>query len=257
MSNCPQCNSQNPPGAAFCDNCGASLAGVAPPQPAAPVAPAMSPAPAAGTACPSCGTPAIPGEAFCGNCGAALSAVQPAAAPPAAPFQPVAPAPAPAAPVGATVRCPACGTDNMPGQAFCDNCGASLTAAPAPVVQPPVIPVAPPVAPPVWGRPRLVVVGTGAEFDLSGKAEIIIGREDPVSGVFPEVDLTPHGGEEGGVSRRHAKLTARGNQWLIEDLNSVNFTFVNNQKLNPGVPQPLNNGDQVRLGRVLMTFHTA
>ena len=256
MSICPQCGNQNPDGAAFCDNCGASLVGVAPAQPVAPVAPAAPAAPAAGTVCPACGTPAIPGEAFCGNCGAALAAVQPAA-PAAAPFQPVAPLPTPAAPVGATVKCPACGTDNMPGQAFCDNCGASLAApAPPPVTPVPPPPVAPP--PPVVGiRPRLVVAGTGAEFDLSGKAEIIIGREDPVSGVFPEVDLTPHGGEEGGVSRRHAKLTVRGNQWLIEDLNSVNFTFVNNQKLNPGVPQPLNNGDQIRLGRVLMTFHTA
>lgn len=210
MSICPQCNNQNPDGAAFCDNCGASLVGVAPPQPVAPVAPATPAAPvapAAGMVCPSCGTPAIPGEAFC------------------------------------------------------DNCGASLAAAPPPVVQPPVTPVPPPpVTPPppvVAIRPRLVVAGTGAEFDLSGKAEIVIGREDPVSGVFPEVDLTPHGGEEGGVSRRHAKLTVRGNQWLIEDLKTTNFTFVNNQKLNPGVPQPLNNGDQIRLGRVLMTFHTA
>jgi len=101
-----------------------------------------------------------------------------------------------------------------------------------------------------------VATGTGAEFDLTGKAEILVGREDPVSGVFPDVDLTPHGGEEGGVSRRHAKLTARGNQWLIEDLNSVNFTFVNKQKLKPGVPQPLNDGDQIRAGRVLLTFHT-
>ncbi len=157
------------------------------------------------------------------------------------------------------VKCPVCGADQPSGQSFCDNCGASLAAAPPPVAQPPVTPAAPPVAPPppvVGMRPRLVVAGTGVEFDLSGKAEILMGREDPVSGVFPEVDLTPHGGEEGGVSRRHAKLTVRGNQWLVEDLNSTNFTFVNNQKLNPGVPQPLNNGDQVRLGRVVLTFQT-
>jgi predicted nucleic acid-binding Zn ribbon protein len=254
MSICPQCGNQNPPGAAFCDNCGASLAGVAPPAPAAPVAPA---APAGGVTCPACGTPVIPGEAFCGNCGAALPAAAPAA-PMAPPVQPVTPAPAPAAPVGAMLKCPVCGADQPAGQSFCDNCGASLAAPPQPV-QPPMPPVAPPVAPvvpPVWGRPRLVVAGTGAEFDLSGKAEILVGREDPVSGVFPEVDLTPHGGEEGGVSRRHAKLTVRGNQWLVEDLNSTNFTFVNNQKLNPGVPQPLNSGDQVRLGRVVLTFQT-
>jgi pSer/pThr/pTyr-binding forkhead associated (FHA) protein len=84
-----------------------------------------------------------------------------------------------------------------------------------------------------------------------------MGREDPVSGVFPEVDLTSHGAEEGGVSRRHAKLIIQGNQCLIEDLNSTNFTFVNNQKLNPGVGRPLNDGDQVRLGKVMLTFHTS
>lgn len=147
------------------------------------------------------------------------------------------------------VKCPACGADNVPGQAFCDGCGASLAAPPVP---PPV-----PPPPPALGRPRLVVAGTGVQFDFSGKAEILLGREDPVSGVFPDVDLTPHGGEEGGVSRRHAKVSVRGNQWLIEDLNSTNFTFVNNQKVNPGVPQPLNDGDQVRLGRVVLTFQTS
>jgi len=244
MITCPQCNNQNPDGAAFCDNCGASLTGVAPARPAAPVAPAAPAAPAAGVTCPSCGALAIPGEAFCGDCGAALPAVQPAA-PAAPPVQPVAPPPTPAAPVGAAVKCPACGADQPLGQTFCDNCGASLAAAPPP-----------PPPPPPMARPRLVAAGTGAEFDLSGKAEILLGREDPVSGVFPEVDLTPHGGEEGGVSRRHAKLTVRGNQWLVEDLNSTNFTFVNNQKLNPGVPQPLNSGDQIRLGRVVLTFQT-
>ncbi|HID65246.1 MAG TPA: FHA domain-containing protein, partial [Anaerolineae bacterium] len=202
---------------------------------------------------------------FCDNCGAQLPAVQPAApaAPPVQPVtpppvQPAAPPPAPAAPVGAMVKCPVCGADQPAGQAFCDACGASLAAA-QPAVAPPVTPAAPPVAPPpiVGVRPRLVVAGTGAEFDLSGKAEVLVGREDPVSGVFPDVDLTPHGGEEGGVSRRHAKITMSGNQWLIEDLNSTNFTFVNNQKLNPGMPQPLNDGDQIRLGRVVLTFQTS
>ena len=161
----------------------------------------------------------------------------------------------------------------MAGEAYCDNCGAALTglapAPPAPTYQPPPVqPVAPPVAPPPVVQPpvapppvamagRLVLTSTGAQVPLPQKPEIIVGREDPVSSVFPDIDLTPHGGEDAGVSRRHAKLTVRANQWLVEDLKSVNFTFVNNQKLNPGVPQPLNNGDQIRLGRVLMTFHTA
>ncbi|MFN3763736.1 MAG: zinc-ribbon domain-containing protein, partial [Anaerolineae bacterium] len=67
---CPQCGSQQPDGAAFCDQCGAALGGIAPTPPVA----APFPAPAAGpTVCPSCGAPVIPGEAFCTNCGAPLN----------------------------------------------------------------------------------------------------------------------------------------------------------------------------------------
>jgi hypothetical protein len=153
------------------------------------------------------------------------------------------------------VKCATCGQLSPAGQAFCDNCGASLAGQPIPPAVTPPPPIAPPVMPAM--RPRLVVTASGAQFDLTGKAQAIIGREDPVSGIFPDVDLTPHGGDAGGVSRRHAKLSFNGYQWTVEDLNSTNFTFVNNQKLNPGVPQPLNNGDQVRLGRVVLTFQTA
>ena len=88
-----------------------------------------------------------------------------------------------------------------------------------------------------------------------GKTEIIVGREDPVSGVFPDIDLTDHGGDEGGVSRRHARIFVQGDQVFIEDLNSTNYTYVNQQRLTPGQPQPLNDGDEVRLGRVKLNFY--
>lgn len=250
MATCPQCNSQIVSGAAFCDNCGAAV--TAGPAPAAPVPMA------GGTACTQCGKPIIPGEAFCDNCGAAVTAGPVPVAPvpqSIAPMpQPMAPAPVAAPAAGGMIHCNACGASVPVGQAFCDNCGASLSAQPPVVQQPPsYAPVAPQQAPGM--RPRLVAAN-GATFDLAGKAQAIIGREDPVSGIFPDVDLTPHGGDAGGVSRRHAKLAFNGYQWTIEDLNSTNFTFVNNQKVNPGVPQLLNNGDQVRLGKVVLTFQT-
>lgn len=261
MITCPQCGTQNQPGAAFCDNCGASLTGIRPAGTAAgaPVAaPAVAPA-AGGLSCPACGSPVVAGQAFCDNCGAAITAAPPVA-PVAGPAVPAAPPVAPAAAPAGMVKCPSCGQLNPAGQAFCDNCGTQLAGQPAVVgsgVGPaPAVPP-PPVAPPLAMRPRLVVTATGAQFDLTGKSQVLIGREDPVSGIFPEVDLTPHGGDAAGVSRRHAKLTFNGFQWTIEDLNSTNFTWVNNQKLTPGVPQPLNNGDQVRLGKLVLTFQTA
>jgi pSer/pThr/pTyr-binding forkhead associated (FHA) protein len=86
--------------------------------------------------------------------------------------------------------------------------------------------------------------------------ELLIGREDPVSGIFPDVDLTPHGGDEGGVSRQHARLFVQGSDYSIEDLDSTNFTFVNKQKLAPKTRQPVSDGDEIRLGRVTLILRT-
>src|SRR5262244_1756491 len=125
-----------------------------------------------------------------------------------------------------TVRCSQ-GHENPDGSAFCDECGERLDAATAQAA--PV--AAPPLAPDVTSAPatpaaaaKLVVESDNATFDLAGKTEVLIGREDPVSNIFPDVDLTPHGGEEGGVSRLHAKIFLQGSQYMIEDQNSTNFT---------------------------------
>jgi len=88
-----------------------------------------------------------------------------------------------------------------------------------------------------------------------GRTEIVIGRDDPVSNVFSDIDLTDHGGDEGGVSRRHARLLVQGSQVYVEDLNSTNYTYVNQQRLAPGQPHPLNSGDEVRLGGVKLYFY--
>jgi pSer/pThr/pTyr-binding forkhead associated (FHA) protein len=116
---------------------------------------------------------------------------------------------------------------------------------------------APPLAPPIAAVPgKLVVQGTNVTLPFPpGKTEIFIGREDPVSGVFPEIDLTDHGGDEGGVSRKHARIFVQGDQVYIEDLNSTNYTYVNQQKVTPGQSHPLKDGDEVRFGRVKVNYY--
>jgi pSer/pThr/pTyr-binding forkhead associated (FHA) protein len=103
---------------------------------------------------------------------------------------------------------------------------------------------------------KLVVQGTNATLPFpAGKTEIFVGREDPVSGVFPDIDLTDHGGDEGGVSRKHARVFVQGDQVYIEDLNSTNYTYVNQQKITPGQPHPLSDGDELRFGRVKVNYY--
>jgi hypothetical protein len=206
------------------------------------------------------------GSAFCDECGEPLAGATPAAA---APAVSTAPAPGPAPASGGQV-CPSCGTVNAPGEAFCSNCGVSLMGAPnaQPAASGPAIAVAPdataepepapaPVAAPAALSARLIVEADNQEFDISGKDNIVVGREDAVSNIYPDVDLTPHGGEEGGVSRMHARIFVENGQYMLEDENSTNFTFLNRQRLNGKTPTLLHDNDEIRLGRVLLRFKTS
>lgn len=210
---------ENPDGSAFCDECGEPLASATPDATAAASPAASSPAPAAGMqTCPSCGAQNPAGEAFCSNCGANMLGT-PAPAAVDATAAPAAPAAMPAPDVSAAPVMPA------------------ATAAPALVA-------------------RLIVEADNQEFDLSGKDNVTIGREDAVSNIFPDVDLTPHGGEEGGVSRLHARIFVENGQYMLEDENSTNFTFLNRQRLAGKTPTPLHDNDEIKLGRVLLRFKT-
>ena len=198
------------------------------------------------------------GSAFCDECGEPLSGAVPVA-------ESAAPQPAPsvaAAPAGSVV-CPSCGSLNPAGESFCSNCGSMLdasaaaaTVAPAPAASPAPVAAAVATAPAVLTA-RLIVEADNQEFDLSGKDNVLIGREDAVSNIFPDVDLTPHGGEEGGVSRMHARIFVESGQYLLEDENSTNFTFLNRQKLTAKTPTPLHDDDEIKLGRVLLRFKEA
>jgi hypothetical protein len=195
------------------------------------------------------------GSAFCDECGEPLNVDTPQAAT-------VAPVQAPASPAATgSQACPSCGAINPAGEAFCSNCGVSLLGAPAAVSQVPTATPAEPVAQAPVGtasalQARLIVEADNQEFDLSGKDNIVIGREDAVSSIFPDIDLTPHGGEEGGVSRLHARIFFQNGQYMIEDENSTNFTFLNRQRLVAKTPTPLHDNDEVRFGRVMLRFKT-
>jgi pSer/pThr/pTyr-binding forkhead associated (FHA) protein len=135
--------------------------------------------------------------------------------------------------------------------------------APAPPATPPS-PATPSLPAPIGSavstaaalQARLIVEADNQEFDISSKDNITIGREDIVSNIYPDVDLTPHGGEEGGVSRLHARIFVQNNQYMLEDENSTNFTFLNRQRLAAKTATPLNDNDEVRLGRIILRFKT-
>jgi hypothetical protein len=77
--------------------------------------------------CPTCGAQNDPNNRFCDQCGTRLDAVQASTPPPdLAPQHSAAPVGADE-PTVAALNCPTCGATVLPGEAFCDNCGADLT----------------------------------------------------------------------------------------------------------------------------------
>jgi hypothetical protein len=155
-----------------------------------------------------------------------------------------------------------------------------MSAAPAaqPVVEspaveaaPPEVEIAPPVETPVAAVPAtpapalltavqgsLLLRATNASLAIPpGKQVIVIGREDPVSGIFPDIDLDPHGGLESGVGRQHAQLVLLNGLVCLEDLSSVNGTALNRQRLAPHQPTPMKDGDEIRLGKLVLIYSAA
>ncbi len=161
------------------------------------------------------------------------------------------------------VRCPVCQTEHPENDPFCDTCGAYLPgsnqtetdlmaaaeltwmereetreAAEKDITSPLSL--------------KLTIPDSGRHVEVPLTNEINIGRLDSVIACLPEVDLTSDDGLEKGVSRRHAKITRRGNGVFIEDLGSVNGTFLNHKRLVPYLPQALKNGDELRLGKLIL-----
>jgi hypothetical protein len=97
---------------------------------------------------------------------------------------------------------------------------------------------------------RLKIGERKREVEVKLDKDVNIGRIDPTSTVFPEVDLTNDEDAMKSVSRRHARIFLRDNAVKLEDLGSVNGTHINGHKLDPYMPEVLHDGDQLQLGRV-------
>lgn len=78
---------------------------------------------------------------------------------------------------------------------------------------------------------RIEIVISKSEFTIGKKAELV----DGVIG-FNKM-----------ISRSHCKITQRGSQYYITDLQSANGTYVNHARLQPNMPHLINNGDVIRL----------
>jgi hypothetical protein len=149
--------------------------------------------------------------------------------------------------------CERCFARNEAGNTFCKVCGEELpeTLADTDVdVTRRLVPAA--------ARAQLIVeVGSGgiAEFWIE-KDVALVGRSSPADGVAPDVDLTDVDPNR-LVSRRHAFVLRKRGGFVVEDLESVNGTYLNGiQRLQPHAQTLLRDGDQITFGEVRCIFWT-
>jgi FHA domain len=208
--------------------------------------------------CGECGYENMDGLDYCDGCGAKLAA-------------------AAAAPAAVEVKPDASGAievnaDNPPSAGTAPTSSSSTPGAEAPAaeepkpseaptgeIKPEAAPESAPSAPTAAaaGAPfkaKLSVVRggrKGQEFPLE-EGNNLVGRWDPETGSFPEVDLDADD-PEAKISRKHALIRIDGGKITIEDIGSLNGTYVNRQpRLSPGSPAELKSGDEVIIGKTFL-----
>lgn len=164
------------------------------------------------------------------------------------------------------IQCPFCFATHVANTIFCNECGHCLLqdedSETSPLEMSEIGPldialdgfeVAEPTPTASWPLlVRLRSASTNREIEIRLSKAICLGRVDPASNTFPEIDLTEEGNPSKSVSRRHARIFKLDNVVVVEDLGSINGTFINGRRLVPYLPENLNNGDTLQLGKLLL-----
>ena len=157
--------------------------------------------------------------------------------------------------------CPNCGSKNRVGLLFCEECGRSLISSIINATLPTrqiVDENDTPAVKATWGTARfeqgsivlLHVRDATDPITIEPTSRTILGRADPSSPKQPDIDLTPFGALEKGVSRTHAAIERNEETLTLVDMGSSNGTHLNGQRLVPEQPRVLRDGDEIRLGKL-------
>ena len=60
--------------------------------------------------------------------------------------------------------------------------------------------------------------------------------------------------EDASISRMHARILKEQENYFLEDLNSTNGTFKNGLRMQPYEKRKLEEGDEIRLGKITLMF---
>src|SRR5438270_102687 len=154
------------------------------------------------------------------------------------------------------LHCTECGFVNTEGANYCQRCGALLDRGEGSIAG----------GDPVTATYRidetgeLIPVEIG-EVTAHGPALVIragggrVGESFPVDGERMSIGRRPDSEvflDDVTVSRDHALLIRRGEDWYLDDCGSLNGTYVNRARIES---HRLQEGDEVQVGKYKLTFH--
>jgi len=146
--------------------------------------------------------------------------------------------------------CPECGFQNPETANYCSKCGSLLVRDEGESTM-----AFTPEQAEEEGQPDL------ADFGIKGPALVVrsgggragetfpLGPDATTVGRSPECDIFL---DDVTVSRKHAVVSRKGDRLEIEDLGSLNGTFLNRRRIDS--PAPLDDGDELQIGKYRLTF---
>jgi hypothetical protein len=149
------------------------------------------------------------------------------------------------------IYCPECGFQNPEAANYCAKCGALLHERESESVE---------QTQSFTAEERDELLETLGDIGVQGPALVVrsgggrSGETFAPQGERTSIGRSPDCGiflDDVTVSRKHAVLSQREGQWLVEDQGSLNGTFVNRKRVETAA---LEDGDELQIGKYRLTF---
>ena len=153
------------------------------------------------------------------------------------------------------IHCPECGFTNVDGANYCQKCGSFLgDRAPDPAGEPQTATYR------VGETGEFIPVDVGDVVEAEGAAIVIragggrVGESFPIRADRLSIGRRPDSDvflDDVTVSRDHALVVKRGGDFYLDDLGSLNGTYVNRKRIES---EQLRDGDELQVGKYKLTF---
>ncbi len=153
--------------------------------------------------------------------------------------------------------CPSCGTPNPQESKYCYACGVLLSGGQMGKTSQ-LMDEEYEDASTFGPLSTLMILAKGYEHNplrlqIQNKT-LVIGRAEDSGAGQVQIDLSPYGARDMGVSRQHAMLQRSEKSITLVDRGSVNHTFINGERLHSNEVRVVRDGDEIRFGRLVTRF---